>query len=135
MPTVKVVGSYPVGQYLAWRYTPTSNTVNITLHVTSYPINTANTVGIVLYSSNIGNLQSDSSGSFYGLFISFNGSVLYHAPGSSYKSLKSSAFPTPKAPFTMTVLLTQSSGNVTVSYVYINGMAYAVNEVLDAAEW
>jgi hypothetical protein len=129
MPTATVVGGYPVGQYLAWRYTPTSNTVNITLHVTSYPINTANTVGVALYSSNIGNLQSDSSGSFYGLLISFNGSVLYHAPGSSYKSLKSSAFPTPKAPFTMTVLLTQSSGNVSVSYVYINGTAYAVNLV------
>ncbi|MFP3319103.1 MAG: hypothetical protein RXO24_00930, partial [Acidilobus sp.] len=130
-PPNNVMPSYTVvnGQYLAWRYTPTSNTVNITLHVTSYPINTANTVGVALYSSNIGNLQTDGSGSFYGLLISFNGSVLYHAPGSSYTSLKSSAFPTPKAPFTMTVLLTQSSGNVTVSYVYINGTAYAVNLV------
>ncbi len=129
MPSYTVVGGYPVGQYLVWRYTPISNTVNITLHVTSYPINTANTVGVALYSSNIGNLQTDSSGSFYGLLISFNGSILYHAPGSLYTSLKSSAFPTPKAPFTMTVLLTQSSGNITVSYVYINGTAYAVNLV------
>jgi len=129
MPTVTGVSKQMVfsSQYLAWAYKPVGNVINVTLSVTSYPVNTNNTAGVVLYSPNIGNLQSDSSGSFYGLLISFNGSVLYYAPGSSYKSLKSSAFPTPKAPFTMTVLLTQSSGNVTVSAVYINGTAYTVN--------
>ncbi len=129
MPSTKVVGGGTGtggGQYLAWAYRPTSNVINVTLHVTS---NTNNTAGVVLYSPNIGNLQSDDSGSFYGLLISFNGNILYHAPGSSYELLKSNAFPTPNVPFTMTVILDQSSGNVSVSYVYINGTAYSVGLV------
>ncbi len=95
MPTAKVVwAGHPVGQYIAWAYTPAGSTLNITVQVNSYPSGINGAPGIVLYSVSMGDLQSDDLMAYFeGLLISFNGSVFYHPPNSIYVTLKVNAYP------------------------------------------
>jgi len=130
MPSITSVSSN-ASQYIAWRYSPISNTINATIHVTSYPSGIQSSPGIVVYSPNIGDQTSDNNvNNFQGLLVTFNGNIFYHSTTSGYTLLKSSAFPIPSTsyPFTFSVILTENSaGNVTVSTVYINSTAYTVN--------
>ena len=81
---INSTGSSTAGQYIAWKYSPTSNTINVTIHVTSYPSGIQSSPGIVVYSPNIGDQTSDSPGNSYDLLISFNGmSIYYYKPGAS----------------------------------------------------
>jgi len=119
------------GQYIAWRYSPTSNTINITIHVTSFPVHNYNP-GITVYSPNIGDQTYDGVSGFYALLVEFyGGSIWFHSPttSSGYETLYTSLpQPNPSYPFTFSVILTENSaGNVTVQSVYINGTAYTVN--------
>ena len=45
-------------QYIAWRYSPISNVINVTIRVTSYPSRNGNP-GIVVYSPNVGDQTTD----------------------------------------------------------------------------
>jgi hypothetical protein len=128
---VNSTGASTSGQYISWRYSPISNTVNITVRVAGYPSGVQGSPGIVVYSPNVGDQASDNNvNNFRGLLVAFNGNIYYHSATSGYTLLKSSAFSAPSTanPFTFTVILTESSaGNVTVSTVYINSTAYSVN--------
>ena len=124
-----VVNGTASGQYIAWKYSPISNVINVTIHVTSFPIHNYNP-GIVLYSPNIGDQSSDNNFGFYTLDIDFYGGVIsYHSLTNSWTGIYSSLpQPNPNYPFTFSVILTENSaGNVTVQSVYINGTAYSVN--------
>jgi len=122
-------------QYIAWRYSPMSNTINITIRVVQFPVVYGGTYpGIIVYSPNVGDQpgdqQSESKVGFYALIISFYGNTIwFHSPTSGYAQLYSSLpQPNPNYPFTFSVILTENSaGNVTVQSVYINGTAYSVN--------
>ena len=117
------------GQYIAWRYSPVSNTINVTIHVTSFQSAKSNT-SIAVYSPNIGYQSTDGNTSFYVLFVDFyGGSIYFHSPISSWVRLYSSIpQPSTSYPFTFSVILTENSaGNVTVQSVYVNGTAYTVN--------
>jgi hypothetical protein len=57
IPSVSV--SIPVGQYVVWKYSPVSNVINATIHVTSYPSGIQSSPGIVVYSPNIGDQPND----------------------------------------------------------------------------
>ena len=124
-------GASTSGQYIAWRYSPISNTINVTIRVTGYPSGVQGSPGIVVYSPNVGDQASDNNvNNFQGLLVSFNGNIYYHSATSGYTLLKSSAFSAPSTvyPFTFTVILTENSvGNVTVSTVYVNSTAYSIN--------
>jgi len=120
-------GSY--GQYIAWRYSPVSNTINITIHVTSFPSRNGNP-GIDIFSPNVGDQSTDGNSGFYVLLVDFyGGSIFYHSPTSGFTQLYTSLpQPNPNYPFTFSAILTENSaGNVTVSTVYINSTAYSVN--------
>ena len=126
---INSIGASVAGQYIAWRYSPVSNVVNVTIHVTSYPSGGGNP-GIVVYSPNIGDQPSDGNSGFYVLLVDFLGdSIYYRTPTSGYVQLYSSLpQPNPNYPFTFSVILTENSAsNITVSTVYINGTAYSVN--------
>jgi len=116
-------------QYIAWRYSPISNTINITIHVTSFPVHNWNP-GIDIFSPNVGDLSSEDFPGFFWLLVGFyGGTIQFHTPGGSggllYSSLPN---PNPNYPFTFSVILTENSaGNITVSTVYINSTAYSVN--------
>jgi hypothetical protein len=117
-------------QYIAWFYRPPANAtaLNITVKVSSLSVASGTSPGLVILSDNAGNYtEYNITAPFYGLLISYTGSIWYHAPNSTFKVLKSSVFTVPKAPFTMTVSLVNRSGNVSISKVYINGTAYTVN--------
>ena len=117
------------GQYIAWRYSPVSNTINITIHITSYP-DIANHPGIVVYSSTVGDQTSDNNpANFQAVLVTFVGLIYYHTPTGNWEQLYSSLpQPNPNYPFTFSVIFTENSaGNVTVSTVYINSTAYTVN--------
>ena len=133
MPSITSISKSLVsagGQYIAWRYSPVSNTINVTIHVTSFPSSKSN-ASITIYSPNIGNQKNDGNTSFYALFVDFyGGSIYFHSPTSSNWVQLYSSLPQPSTayPFTFTVILTENSaGNVTVSTVYVNGTAYSVN--------
>ena len=116
------------GQYIAWKYPPISNVINVTIHVTSFPVYNRNP-GIVVYSPNIGDQPGDRGG-FYALLVDFyGGSIFFHSPTSIYEGLYLSLpQPNPNYPFTFSVILTENSaGNITVQSVYINSTAYSVN--------
>ena len=117
------------GQYIAWRYSPISNTINATIHITSFPERNYNP-GIEIFSPNIGDQIDDKNGGFYGLDIDFSGgSVTMFLPSVSGEVIYSSLpQPNPNYPFTFSVILTENSAdNITVQSVYINGTAYSVN--------
>jgi hypothetical protein len=128
---INSTGASTYGQYVAWRYSPISNTINVTIHVTSFPVQSSGTnPGIVIFSPNVGDQTYDGATGFYVLLIDFyGGSIYYHSPTSGWIQLYSSLpQPNPNYPFTFSVILTENSaGNVTVSAVYINSTAYSVN--------
>ena len=129
MPSITSVSTISGGQYIAWKYSPISNTINVTIHVTSFP-EIANVPGIVVYSPNIGYQTGDDDGAnFQGVLVSFTGTIWFHSPTGSWELLYSSLpQPNPNYPFTFSAILTENSaGNVTVSTVYINSTAYTVN--------
>jgi len=102
--------------------------LNITVKVSSLSVASGTNPGLLILSDNAGNYTGyNVTAPFYGLLISYTGSIWYHAPNSTFKVLKSSVFTVPKPPFTMTVSLVNRSGNVSISKVYINGTAYTVN--------
>ena len=53
---VNSTGASNGGQYVAWRYSPISNTINVTIHVTSFPEHNYNP-GIDIFSPNVGDLS------------------------------------------------------------------------------
>ncbi|AON96547.1 hypothetical protein [Acidianus two-tailed phage variant 1] len=117
-------------QYVAWRYTPSSNTMNVTIHITSYPSGIQYNPGISIYSPNIGDQPYDYASGFLALLVTFSGNIWYHGTNANWVELRSSAYPTPSTayPFTFTVTFTENSaGNVTISTVYINSTAYTLN--------
>jgi len=129
-PTASLSTPVKPNQYIAWFYMPPANAtaLNITVKVSSLSVASGTYPGLVIFSDNAGNYTSyNITAPFYGLLISYTGSIWYHAPNSTFKVLKSSVFPVPKPPFTMTVSLVNDSGNVSISKVYINGTAYTVN--------
>ena len=132
MPSITSVSGSGVGvggQYIAWKYSPTSNVINVTIHITSYPSRNADP-GIVVYSPNIGDQSGDDDGAnFQAVLVTFVGLIFYHSPTSGWVQLYSSLpQPNPNYPFTFSVILTENSaGNVTVFTVYINSTAYTVN--------
>jgi len=117
-------------QYIAWRYSPISNIINVTIHVTSFPVRN-NNPGIDILSPNVGDQLGDNDGGdFYWLLIAFyDGTIQFQSPTISWKQLYSSLpQPNPNYPFTFSLILTENSaGNVTVQSVYINGTAYSIN--------
>jgi hypothetical protein len=117
-------------QYIAWFYRPPANAtaLNITVKVSSLSVASGTNPGLLILSDNAGNYTSyNVTAPFYGLLISYTGSIWYHAPNSTFEVLKSSVFTVPNPPFTMTVSLVNRSGNVSISKIYINGTAYTVN--------
>ena len=125
---VNSTGASIGGQYIDWRYSPVSNTINATIHITSFPERNYNP-GIVIFSPTVGD-QIDDGGGFYALLVDFYGvSIFYHPPTSGYTALYTSLpQPNPNYPFTFSVILTENNaGNVTVQSVYINSTAYTVN--------
>ena len=129
-PTASLGTPVEPNQYIAWLYKPPANAtaLNITVKVSSLSVASGTYPGLVIFSDNAGNYTSyNITAPFYGLLISYTGSIWYHAPNSTFKVLKSSVFTVPKPPFTMTVSLVNDSGNVSISKVYINGTAYTVN--------
>jgi len=95
------------GQYIAWRYSPVSNVINLTIHVTSLIIqNSGANPGFEIFSPNVGDQSSDSGG-FYALFIDFyDNSIWFHSPTSGFTQLYSSLpQPNPNYPFTFSVIL------------------------------
>ena len=127
---INSTGASAGGQYIAWRYSPISNTINVTIHITSFPVQSSGTnPGIEILSPNVGDQTGDGSG-FYALLIDFYGNTIwFHTPTSGWRQLYTSLpQPNPNYPFTFTIILTENSaGNVTVQSVYINGTAYSVN--------
>ena len=128
---INSTGASNSGQYIAWNYIPTTDTLTIFINVTSFPSRYGNP-GIVVYSPNIGGQSSDSNSGFYALLVDFYGnSIWFHTPSSpsGYTLLYSSLpQPNPNYPFTFTAVLTKNSaGNITVSTIYINSTAYTVN--------
>ena len=124
-----VVNSSVGGQYIAWRYSPISNTINITIHVTSFPVYNRNP-GIDIFSPNVRDQSTDGNSGFYVLLVDFyGGSIYFHPPTASFIQYHSSLpQPNPNYPFTFSLILTENSaGNVTVSTVYINSTAYTMN--------
>ena len=116
-------------QYIAWRYSPISNTINLTIHVTSYPSRSGNP-GFDIFSSNVGDQTTDGNSGFYVLLVDFyDNTIWFHSPTSSFTVLYSSLpQPNPNYPFTFSAILTENSaGNVIVSTVYINSTAYTIN--------
>ncbi|MEM4057040.1 MAG: hypothetical protein QW578_08400, partial [Thermoplasmatales archaeon] len=116
------------GQYIAWSFIPSTTTLNVTIHVTSFPDHN-NNPGIVIYSPNIGN-TSDVYTGFYALDVDFYGSTIwYHGPSTTFTTLYTSLpQPNPNYPFTFTVIFTENSaGNVTVSEIGINGTYTTIN--------
>jgi len=129
MPSiVKIV---PVaGQYIAWGYKPSGNTINITIQVKNYTADPGAYPGLVLYSTNMGNYTCDNMTSgFSALTVSFVGTVAYHSPYSkTYVFLNTSVFPKPTAPFNFTVILVEDAfGDIAVYKVYINKTGYRLN--------
>ena len=120
---VNSTGASNGGQYVAWRYSPISNTINITIHVISFPVsNNIYYPAITVYSPNVGDQTSDLNSGFYALFVDFYGGAIgWHSPTSGgfnsiYTSLPQ---PNPNYPFTFSVILTENSaGNITVQSVY-----------------
>ena len=129
-PTASLSTPVKPGQYIAWPYKPPANAtaLNITVKVSSLSIASGTYPGLVIFSDNAGNYTNDNvTAPFYGLLISYTGSIWYHPPNATFRLLKGSAFAVPKAPFTMTVSLVNDGGNVSISKVYINGTAYSIN--------
>ena len=131
MPSItSVSGSIGVGgQYIAWKYSPISNIINVTIHVTSFPSKNGNP-GFDIFSPNVGDQPSDVNIGFYALLVDFyGGGIFFHPSTSSYTQIYTSLpQPNPNYPFTFSVILTENSaGNITVSTVYINSTAYSVN--------
>jgi len=126
---VNSTGASNPGQYIAWKYSPISNVINVTIHITSFPFR-GSQPGIVVYSPNIGDQTSDNNPGFYMLLVDFyDGLIQFHSPTPGGETLYSSLpQPNPNYPFTFSAILTENSaGNVTVQSVYINSTAYSVN--------
>ena len=116
-------------EYIAWKYSPISNIINVTIHVTSFPARNGNP-GFDIFSSNVGDQTSDANSGFYVLLVDFYGNTIwFHSPTSSYTALYAPLpQPNPNYPFTFSAILTENSaGNITVSTVYINSTAYTLN--------
>ncbi|WDS52898.1 hypothetical protein [Sulfolobus tengchongensis spindle-shaped virus 4] len=117
------------GQYIGWYFVPPTTTLNLTIHVVSFPNRDANP-GIELLSPNVGNQSNDNNAGFYWLLVDFYDNILfYHGLSGGYTVLYSSLpQPNPNYPFTFSVIFTENSaGNVTVSEVGINGTYTAIN--------
>jgi len=130
---VNSTGVSNIRQYIAWRYSPISNVINVTIHVTSFPVQN-NYPGIDILSPNVGDQPGDNYTGFWMLGVTFyagggSGAIFYHTPTSSFiASYSSLPQPNPHYPFTLSVILTENSaGNVTVKSVYVNSTAYTVN--------
>ena len=118
------------GQYIAWRYSPISNVINVTIRVTSFQVQSGTNPGIVIASPNVGDQTNIANSGFYALVVNFyDNKIAFHPPTSGFTILDSSLpQPNPNYPFTFSVILTENSaGNVTVSTVYINSTVYTVN--------
>ena len=66
MPSISSISSSGAGvggQYIAWRYSPISNVINVTIHVTSFPSRAGNS-SISVYSPNIGDQTTDGNTGF-----------------------------------------------------------------------
>ena len=130
MPSITdVTGDADSGQYIAWRYSPTSNVINITIHIASFPV-ANNNPGIEIFSPNVGDKATDANTGSYVLVVDFHGgSIYFYSPTFGWKSLYSSLVqPNPGYPFTFSVILVNNSvGNIMVQSVYINGTAYTLN--------
>ena len=102
--------SHP-GQYIAWKYSPISNTINITINVIPSP--SINGGGLNLFSPNIGDQTSEGNTGFYALLVNFyGGGIFYHSPTSGFTQIYSSLpQPNPNYPFTMSV--------ISVSYTHL----------------
>ena len=115
------------GQYIAWRYSPISNTINVTIHVTSFPSYGANP-GIDIFSANPSTAYDWQSGNYYWLAIQWSGAYQYETPTSGVTSVvPSSSIPYLLGKvFTETVILTENSAsNITISQIYVNGTLYS----------
>jgi len=118
------------GQYIAWGYKPTGNTLNISIQIKNYTAGISGFPGLVLYSANMGNYTNDNSTSgFSAILVSFSGAVAYHpSDASTYTFISTSAFPEPMPPFNMTVTLAKDPfGDASVFKVYINKTVYILN--------
>ncbi|MEM4056958.1 MAG: hypothetical protein QW578_07975, partial [Thermoplasmatales archaeon] len=121
--------SSPGGQYIAWYFVPTTTTLNLTIHVVSFPVHN-NAPGVGLLSPNIGNQSSDEPSGTYMLQVAFyNGYIAWHGLAGGWDEISSSApQPNPNYPFTFSVIFTENSaGNVTISEIGINGTYTTVN--------
>ncbi|MEM0252795.1 MAG: hypothetical protein QW430_12100, partial [Metallosphaera sp.] len=118
------------GQYIAWYFVPPTTTLNVTIHVVSFPQHNNYYVGIGIYSPNIGNQSDDDVSGTYVMQIDFFGpTIWYHGPSANWQNLDSSLpQPNPNYPFTFTIIFTENSaGNVTVSEIGINGTYTTIN--------
>ena len=125
------------GQYIAWRYSPVSNTINITIHVTSFPSSNANP-GIDIFSANPSTAYDFQSGNYYWLAIQWSGAYQYETPTSGQTTLiSSSSIPNLMGKvFTETVILTENSaGNITISQIYVNGTLYSFPDINIPFPW
>jgi hypothetical protein len=116
------------GQYIAWRYSPISNAINVTIHVTSFLPNSNYNPGIDIFSSNPSTAYDFQSGNYYWLAIQWSGAYQYETPTSGEtSSTSSSSIPNLMGKvFTETVILTENSaGNITISQIYVNGTLYS----------
>ncbi|MEM3845522.1 MAG: hypothetical protein QXU98_07470, partial [Candidatus Parvarchaeota archaeon] len=126
---VNTTGDAASGQYIGWAFTPSTTTLNVTIHVVSLSYSSGNP-SIALYSPNVGNQSTDSNGGFYVLYVDFHDSQMwYHGPSANWQALYTSLpQPNPNYPFTFSVIYTENSaGNVTVSEVGINGTYTTIN--------
>ncbi|MEM3338645.1 hypothetical protein, partial [Saccharolobus sp.] len=116
-------------QYIGWAFTPSTTTLNVTIHIASYPEYGYNP-GITIYSPNVGNQTCDTNSGFYMLYVAwFSNLIAYHGLSGGFTTLYSSLpQPNPNYPFTFSVIFTENSaGNVTVAEVGINGTYTTVN--------
>jgi len=79
---VNSTGTSTAGQYIAWKYSPVSNTINITIHVTSFPVQSSGTnPAILIASPNIGDQTGDGNSGFYALTVNFyDNKIAFHPP-------------------------------------------------------
>ncbi|MEM3846681.1 MAG: hypothetical protein QXU98_13385, partial [Candidatus Parvarchaeota archaeon] len=128
---INATGVSAAGQYIGWAFTPSTTTLNVTIHVVSFPVySSASGPGIELFSQTVGNQSTDGNGGFYVLLVDFyDGAMWYHGPSTSWQKLYSTLpEPNPNYPFTFTVIYTENSaGNVTVAEVGINGTYTTIN--------
>mgnify|MGYP001772519668 CR=1 FL=1 len=124
------------GQYVAWRYIPVSNVINITIHVASFPEQHANP-GIDIFSANPPTSYDFQGGNYYWLAIQWSGAYQYSTPSSVGSVTTTSSIPNLMGKvFTETVILTENSaGNITISAIYVNGTLYSTPDINVPFPW